>query len=747
MLRKLSIFLLLFSILIESSLCKSGNQHLLEAFLRSGNLDQAEKFIKVFPGEGPEFKTLRSVVSYCRSEEGAIQDLKEAWLEVGHSFKKRASEHLINCLSDKEPEMVRLMQLKQIFGDKITSSESFRNFFINSLLFLGEFEEIRKYSGGLDTVSIIEAFVQAHQGEKFRKQLLERLLQVPKQKGAIVQKILQSLIEMGEKDLALQSFEELRSRRQPWVADIYIYLGEELQNHQFVVEGYRRRITLNPLNFESYRGLATHYFGREEMRLGDEVLLKYLRKFPHKYQGAKEIAQVLIDFGRFEELMMFVENMRRQLKDKRAFVDVVLYAYSIRLQTKEFLGEVFRLDPSINTQNWARRIVDSFQIEYLPKVYEEFKSNFSKRSITNLQLILSMVRYSKAEVGSWIDLEFSTFSASDVEAEVKKLLSRSQFEIADRLLRAAKGRSSGLTQAERNLFGQVLYRTGQYSEAYPYLESMTEDYEGSGELYFFLVKVTAGATIWRQFLKRWLGKLKLSNYWKKLSKIDKSFVHYTLLEQQIFEIGNLSSEEKSTFMFNLSGEQKLVLQMIEDLLRSDEISLDGTLKRMKSFLNSELSASKYPMVQYLYLQMIDLKSFHSEDFWRAFLEVMKASLSGGVKTLEDKIKKLEDSIKDHHAEVLFRETLIAYRCFSFHRSMHREREAAVPESRIVHWENAVSKLFEQFPQSLYTPIVMEQLVLYLDTRDLNERRNQWIRRYMLQYSSDLLAQKFRNKLL
>ena len=62
-------------------------------------------------------------------------------------------------------------------------------------------------------------------------------------------------------------------------------------------------------------------------------------------------------------------------------------------------------------------------------------------------------------------------------------------------------------------------------------------------------------------------------------------------------------------------------------------------------------------------------------------------------------------------------------------------------------ENAVSKLFEQFPQSLYTPMVMEQLVLYLEARDLKDRRDQWIRRYMLKYSSDLLAQKFRNKLL
>ena len=747
MVRILVIFQFLFFSTVPFNLCKDDNQHLLHAFLRSGDLEQAAKFIKVFPGKGPEFDTLRSVVSVCRSEENAMQDLKEAWSRVDYVFQKRAADHLINCLAKLEPDTLKLTQLKEVFGDKILASESFRNFFLTSLFKLGEYSAIRKYAGKLDSVAIIEAYVAAHEGQEFREKLLTRLLKVPRTNGAIVQKILQFLIELDEEILALELFTDLRSRRQPWIADLYIYMGEELDKHEFVVEGYRRRINLNPLNFEFYRGLATHYFGRGEMRSGDEILLKYLRKFPHKYQGAKEIAQVLIDFGRFDELMMFVNNMRRQLKDERAFVNIVLYAYSIKLQIKDFLGEVLRLDPSMNSQNWARRIVDSFHVEHLPKVYAEFKSAFSKQSVLNLQLLLNIVAYSKVELGRWADLEFSNFSAAEVESEVKKLLSRSQFKLADRLLRAAKKRSAGLSTEERNLFGQVLYHTGQYSEAYPYLESMTEGYKGNGELYFFLVKITAQETTWRQSLNRWLKKLKSSKYWNKISRNNRSFVHYSRLEQLIFEPENLSKIEKSNLTKNLNSEQKLVLQMMEDLLRSDEIPLEGTLDRMKSFLNAELSARKYPMVQYLYLQVINLKSFSSEDFWKDYLGIMKAGLSGGLENLENRLANLEKTLENHHAEVLFREMLFAYRCFLFHRTVHREGESLPEDSQLSSWENAVSKLFEQFPQSLYTPLVMEQLVLYLDTRDLNERRNQWIRRYMLQYSSDLLAQKFRNKLL
>ena len=109
------------------------------------------------------------------------------------------------------------------------------------------------------------------------------------------------------------------------------------------------------------------------MRSGDEVLLKYLRRISHKYQGAKEIAQVLIDFGRFEELMMFINNMRRQLKDDRAFIDVVLYAYSIKAKPNDFLKELFRIDPSINPHNWARKSWTASNLNSLQKFTENLR--------------------------------------------------------------------------------------------------------------------------------------------------------------------------------------------------------------------------------------------------------------------------------------------------------------------------------------------------------------------------------------
>lgn len=747
MLHKAVFFLFIFNLFIHGNFSMSGNQHLLEAFLRSGDLNQAEKFIKAFPSEDLEFVTLRSVVAYCQSKEGAFQDLQEYWPQVSKTFKRRVSRHLITCLSEKDPEYLNVKQLSKLFEDSITSAKYYRDFFLNSLKVLGEFEEIRKYQGPLDSILIIEAYVQAHSEAQYKKYLVDRLLEVPLNNGAVVQKVLQSFIERNEDDIAMKLFEKIRSRPQPWVANIYIYLGQELNDSQLVIEGYRRKINFNQLNFESYRGLATHYFKTGNMRSGDEVLLKYLRKFPHKYQGAKEIAQVLIDFGRFEELMMFINNMRRQLKDDRAFIDVVLYAYSIKAKPNDFLKELFRVDPSINPHNWARKIVDSFQLKFIAEVYNEFKKSFAKLSSTNLKLLIKMVEYSKVELGEWVDDEFSSFASDEVEIEVQRLLKRSRYEIAERLLRAVKKRTSGLSKQEKNLFGQVLYRMGQYQEAYSYLESMAENYDGDGELYFFLVTISARTKIWRQFLLEWLEKLKSSPFWKKLSRVDKDFVHYTYMEQQIFETGKQPKVDQSSFNSTLDSEEKLVLQIIEDLLNSDKITPDGTLKRMKSFLNSELSAVKYPLVQHLYLQVIDLKSFHAENFWKNFLGVIRAGFSGQIDILDDQLSRLEASIKDHHAEILFRETLLAHRCLLLHRSVYRETNSKLYQSQLIQWENVVSKLFEQFPQSLYTPMVMEQLVLYLEARDLRDRRDQWIRRYMLKYSSDLLAQKFRNKLL
>ena len=83
-----SFFLFMLNLFIHGNFPMSGNQHLLEAFLRSGDLNQAEKFIKAFPSEDLEFITLRSVVAYCQSKQGAFQDLQEYWPQVSKTFKE-----------------------------------------------------------------------------------------------------------------------------------------------------------------------------------------------------------------------------------------------------------------------------------------------------------------------------------------------------------------------------------------------------------------------------------------------------------------------------------------------------------------------------------------------------------------------------------------------------------------------------------------------------------------------------------
>ena len=92
---------------------------------------------------------------------------------------------MITCLSEKDPEYLNVKQLSKLFGDSITSANYYRDFLLNSLRVLGEFEEIRKYQGPLDSILIIEAYVQAHAEAQYKKHLVDRLLEVPLNNGAV----------------------------------------------------------------------------------------------------------------------------------------------------------------------------------------------------------------------------------------------------------------------------------------------------------------------------------------------------------------------------------------------------------------------------------------------------------------------------------------------------------------------------------------------------------------------------------
>lgn len=742
-----SSLILLLLLLVSILPARNADQQILEAFLRSQNFEQAKRFTQNFPGEGADYETLKSLVDLCQGNLEVMESFKSNWQGASYSLRVRSVEYLINCMSTLELDLAKLLEIKNLLGKNLESNLSFREFYLKHLFQLGELELLRQYSGPLDSVEIIDFFARGHSQENHRKTLIERLKGAPLMSRELAQKVLQVLIAMKEQKTAMNLFDNLRSGNQPWISDIYLYLGDVLDDSDLSVEGYRRKINSNPLEFEAYRGLASLYFANQQLQSGDEVLLKYLRRFPQKYKGAREIAQVLIDFGRFDELMMFVKNMRQQLKDQNAFMDVVLYAYSIKLQIKEFLGELRRIDPVMNPVNWARRIVDSFQIEHLQNVYQVFSESFSTSSMINLQLLTNMSLLSKVELEFWVDQQFAKFSSVEIEEEARRLLSGSHYGLVHRLLKASSERQGGLSEGEKEMFGEVLFRTGKYDQAYAYMSANAVYYKGDGRLYLNLVKICARSRIWRKNLTKWLPLLRASKYWKVLPQIERQLVEYVSLEHKIFSSSEIDLGLDNSSIKHLSNEQKIVIQLLEELLAGDSKTFESTLTRVKSFLNSELSAEKYPLLQFLYMVLLDVKSLQEEDFWTDLIAVLRSGMAGEFDELNTKLNQLELALKDHHAEILLLDLLQAHRCLVLQQYAFQEFNDQSFGERLDQWEIQVSKLFEQFPQSLYTPIAVEDLVSYFEIRGLNNRKDQWIRKYMLKFSSDLLAQKFRNKLL
>ena len=715
--------------------------------MRAGNWGQAKRFMQNFSGEGAEYQALSSIVKFCVGDNESLQDLSKNWSQASYALRARSTQYLVACLSSEEPDLTRLNEFRELMGNQFSETLIVREFYLKSLLELGEYSTVRSYNGPLDNARIIDIFAKAHQEVNHKKVLMTKLESVSLSNREVSEKVLGLMVDNDRASFALSRFDELKESRLPWVADVFLFLGDKLENSEMSIEGYRRKIAFNPMGFESYRGLASLYFKLNDTQSGDEVLLKYLRKFPQKYRGAKEIAQVLIDFGRFDELMMFIKNMRKQLNDPNAFMDIVLYAYSIKLQINNFLGEIKRSNPVINPSSWSRRIVDSFQHQQIEEVYSSFVKNFSSSSRLNLKLLINLMLLSKQDLGSWVDDQISTFPATEIEAEVLRLISGSHLTKAYRVISSAATRKEGLTKPERAILGDVLFKMGKYDEAYTYLNEVSDNYSGSGELYFNLVVICARSRIWRTNLSVWLTKLRASNAWQRLPKSKKQFISYVSLEQDIYtSVDSASAFDKSLFA-DLETEQKIVLQLLDDLFRLGSKNVESSLDGIKSFLNAELSAEKYPNLQFLYLVLLDLKGLQQEDFWVDIVKVLKLGLAGDNELLEQETLRLEQTLQDHYAEVLVRDLIMAHKCIVYQQMTSHAISSVESKQRLNQWETQVSKLFEEFPQSLYTPLMVDNLVVYFESTGLIERRNLWMRKYMLRYSSDLLSQKFRNKLL
>ena len=283
-------FFVLFVVTVNLK-ASNTNQHILEAFMRSGNLDQAKQFMQNFSGEGVDYQTLTSVIKYCVGDTDGLISLNQNWSSASYALRARATQYLVACLSSEEPDIDRLKEFRDLMGNKFSQTLIVREFYLKSLLALGEYSLIRSYKGALDSAQIIDVFAKAHQETNYKISLLEKLSSVTLTNRDISEKVLGLLVDNDRTSVALSRFDELKKSRKPWIADIFLFLGDKLEDSEMSVEGYRRKISLNPMAFESYRGLASLYFRLNDMQSGDEVLLKYLRKFPQKYRGAKEIGR------------------------------------------------------------------------------------------------------------------------------------------------------------------------------------------------------------------------------------------------------------------------------------------------------------------------------------------------------------------------------------------------------------------------------------------------------------------------
>ena len=129
---RLTKFFTLFVIIVNLK-ASNTNQHILEAFMRAGNWDQAKRFMQNFSGEGAEYQALSSIVKFCVGDNESLQDLSKNWSQASYALRARSTQYLVACLSSEEPDLTRLNEFRELMGNQFSETLIVREFYLKSL--------------------------------------------------------------------------------------------------------------------------------------------------------------------------------------------------------------------------------------------------------------------------------------------------------------------------------------------------------------------------------------------------------------------------------------------------------------------------------------------------------------------------------------------------------------------------------------------------------------------------------------
>ncbi len=719
---------------------------LVEALLRARNYAQAERILRnKGTGLGPSV-LYHGVIAFGQGHhQESLQLLKQAYPEASAILKRRVLDFMQTALKSQSAEPVIFLALYELFLPEIGSHPRWKEWYIESLLETNQFERVLEEmleprSPRLLRLSY-KAYKHLKQDDKFFMKFGKSHFHSPSLKLEYIR----ILLESGRIKEVRKRFTQVRNQKNIWVANFHLILGTELNDPGLVEAGYRLKISLNPSDFSLVQGLSNLYFQLEKDTEAEAVLMNYLRRDPNQYKGAREIAQVFIDHGRFQKLLEFVSSLRTRLKNPRLLFDVVLYTFSIRKEFESFYTELSAIYPKIQGRTWGRKILDSFQPEDLEQAYKILCSRFAKSPAVQAQVLLTLASKSSATLGDWVDRDLARFPLPVRIQMAKNCLKDQFFDLVPKVFKKDLEISKSPSPEISYLLGTAYIRLGKFHQAYSLLVAGLDYPDKSPHAWLDLYTISHHLPLYRKDLEKWHAVLIKNPVIKSLSMKRRREFHAQWGEVLVF---SKRFEELDQF---LAAETTNLTQGVRQYLGALRYLFQGEIKEafvfLNTFLNHRVGSPYFTRIQEVYTLLLQLQEVFNEKFLAHYLASLRFAYLGQPDSLSLSLNLLEKSVSGHWAAYLFADYIQASRLQTDYLQWKAQPAGENYDLAQIKWERGALKLFEDFPDSLYTPRVVRQLVRHLEKTGRIQETRELIKKVLTQSTADLLAQSLRNRLL
>jgi len=722
------------------------NFHIVDALIRSGNYMQAQNYLVKINSTGPEVRLYHGILAFCLGEDQVgLEHLKNSYLNSEKRAQDRTREHLLSYFEKVQVSPEIYFQLHEILFKSRLPGTKWMELWARYLFDAKSYARILEVVKTMDSPQIMNWVYRAHKMLSKEEEFFHTTSQKSFHSPLLVQEYLRLLLESGRIPEALERFDQLRERTQPWISDVYLLLGTELGKIDLQKKGYQRKIALTPSQFENYRALSSLLYEEKLDQQAEEILLGYLKKFPKKYKGAREIAQVFVDHGRLERLNQFIKDIRKKLRNPLALHDLALYAYSIRKDYGNFFAELLKMNPNISGKTWGKRLVDSFQNTDILEGFENFKTLHGSEPATRGDVLFHVVRNLDNPADTWIDEEFQKLPGSILLDLAREANRAANPDLLVRILAPSAGKwKLPENQEETSLLGLAYTTLGKYEKAYELLASLAKGSDTQPKILLKLLVITYNLQERRTEVPRWFQFLYAHPKFGTLSKTDRTRSMEQVLEVLVFLGDKVAYEEVlKNAKSLLSREVTHYLSLLSEILEDGKAGFE----KSSLFLSNRLASSRFPVVQESYMLYLDFKEVSEEVFFTDFISTYRNAFLGRPKALADSLLRLEKAVENHWAKDLFSAYLL-YNRMVYHQLKYRLASTEVEgELSLQEWKKLAGKLFEEFPDSLYTPRVVDYLVQVLERDGQKKEQQGLIQKYLLLHTSDLLAQRLRNLML